>query len=197
MPYTKDELQNVSIYTEFRDRLRGEYIENLIQAALKKFRNEDGVLLSYEDIVSRDGIENAQLSEPEYSTLEGQLNRATIEETTGYTNFQNLIEEESYSIQTDVIKATNKDRMSDKLVDRNISELLQIDIIDPLPDGLENGDTITSDDVTDVRKWLIDGNQKRPFPDLQTFYAIGSEWRNVKTKTMEIIDSIPEGEPVD
>tara|TARA_A100001011_G_scaffold375118_1_gene436300 strand:- start:566 stop:1159 length:594 start_codon:yes stop_codon:yes gene_type:complete len=197
MPYTKDELQNVSIYTEFRDRLRGEYIENLIQAALKKFRNEDGVLLSYEDIVSREGIENAQLSEPEYSTLEGQLNRATIEETTGYTNFQNLIEEESYSIQTDVIKATNKDRMSDKLVDRNISELLQIDIIDPLPDGLENGDTITSDDVTDVRKWLIDGNQKRPFPDLQTFYAIGSEWRNVKTKTMEIIDSIPEGEPVD
>ena len=197
MPYTKDELQNVSIYTEFRDRLRGEYIENLIQAALKKFRNEDGVLLSYEDIVSREGIENAQLSEPEYSTLEGQLNRATIEETTGYTNFQNLIEEESYSIQTDVIKATNKDRMSDKLVDRNISELLQIDIIDPLPDGLENGDTITSDDVNDVRKWLIDGNQKRPFPDLQTFYAIGSEWRNVKTKTMEIIDSIPEGEPVD
>ena len=78
MPYTKDELQNVSIYTEFRDRLRGEYIENLIQAALKKFRNEDGVLLSYEDIVSREGIENAQLSEPEYSTLEGQLNRATI-----------------------------------------------------------------------------------------------------------------------
>ena len=197
MPYTKDELQNVSIYTEFRDRLRGEYIENLIQAALKKFRNEDGVLLSYEDIVSRDGIENAQLSEPEYSTLEGQLNRATIEETTGYTNFQNLIEEESYSIQTDVIKATNKDRMSDKLVDRNILELLQSEIIDPLPDDLENGDTITSDDVTDVRKWLIDGNQKRPFPDLQTFYAIGSEWRNVKTKTMEIIDSIPEGEPVD
>jgi len=197
MPYTKDELQNVSIYTEFRDRLRGEYIENLIQAALKKFRNEDGVLLSYEDIVSRDGIENAQLSEPEYSTLEGQLNRATIEETTGYTNFQNLIEEESYSIQTDVIKATNKDRMSDKLVDRNILELLQSEIIDPLPDDLENGDTITSDDVNDVRKWLIDGNQKRPFPDLQTFYAIGSEWRNVKTKTMEIIDSIPEGEPVD
>ena len=197
MPYTKDELQNVSIYTEFRDRLRGEYIENLIQAALKKFRNEDGVLLSYEDIVSREGIENAQLSEPEYSTLEGQLNRATIEETTGYTNFQNLIEEESYSIQTDVIKATNKDRMSDKLVDRNILELLQSEIIDPLPDDLENGDTITSDDVNDVRKWLIDGNQKRPFPDLQTFYAIGSEWRNVKTKTMEIIDSIPEGEPVD
>ena len=46
-------------------------------------------------------------------------------------------------------------------------------------------------------EFMIDENQKRPFPDLQSFYAIGSEWRKVKTRTQEIIDSIPEGEPVD
>ena len=60
-----------------------------------------------------------------------------------------------------------------------------------------NGDTITSDNVNDVRKWLIDGNQKRPFPDLQSFYAIGAQWRQVKTLTQDVIDEIPEGEPVD
>ena len=64
-------------------------------------------------------------------------------------------------------------------------------------EDLKNGETITSDNVDDVRKWLIDGNQKRPFPDLQSFYAIGSEWRNVRTVSQEVIDSIPEGEPVD
>ena len=46
MPYTEDELQNLSIYTSFRDKLRSGYIKNLIQAARKTFRNEDGVLLS-------------------------------------------------------------------------------------------------------------------------------------------------------
>ena len=96
-----------------------------------------------------------------------------------------------------IVLKTRKDQNSDKLVDRFFSELIQVDIVDPLPDGLQNGDTITSDNVDDVRKWLIDGNQKRPFPDLQSFYWSVSEWRNVKTRTIEIIDSIPEGEPVD
>ena len=63
---------------------------------------------------------------------------------------------------------------------------------------MENGDTLTSDNPDDVRKWLIDGNQKRPFPDLQSFYAMGTnEWRKVKTRSLDVIDSIPEGEPVD
>ena len=110
---------------------------------------------------------------------------------------KDLIEKESCSVQTRVLTQTRKDQNSDKLVDRLFSELIEVDIADPLPDGLENGDTITSDNVDDVRKWLIDENQKRPFPDLQSFYAIGSEWRKVKTRTQEIIDSIPEGEPVD
>jgi len=197
MPYTKDELQDLSIYTSFRDKLRSGYIKNLIHAARKTFRNEDGVLLSYEDIESGFGIEDAQLGSSEYTTLESELDRADIEETTGYTNFKTLIDKEACSIQTDVIKTAKKDINSDKLVDRNFSELLKIEIIDPLPDGLKNGDTITPKDVNDTRKWLIDGNQKRPFPDLQTFYAIGAEWKNVKTKSKDIIDSIPEGEPVD
>ena len=197
MPYTKEELSNVGFYNNFVDKLRSEYLSELVSRAKNLFRNEEGVLYSFEDITTRLGIEDAVLnSNPEYSTLETELSRTNIQEL-GYDDFKDLIEKESCSVQTRVLTQTRKDQNSDKLVDRLFSELIEVDIADPLPDGLENGDTITSDNVDDVRKWLIDENQKRPFPDLQSFYAIGSEWRKVKTRTQEIIDSIPEGEPVD
>ena len=197
MPYTKEELANVGFYNNFIDKLRSKYLTELISRAKNLFRNEEGVLYSFEDITTRLGIEDAVLNNnPEYSTLETELNRTNIQEL-GYDDFKDLIEKESCSVQTRVLTQTRKDQNSDKLVDRLFSELIEVDIADPLPDGLENGDTITSDNVDDVRKWLIDENQKRPFPDLQSFYAIGSEWRKVKTRTQEIIDSIPEGEPVD
>ena len=197
MPYTKEELSNVGFYNNFIDKLRSEYLSELVSRAKNLFRNEEGVLYSFEDITTRLGIEDAVLnSNPEYSTLNTELSRVNIEEL-GYTDFKDLIEKESCSIQTDSINESVKGNPAENVIDRNFSELLQIEVADPLPDGLQNGDTITSDIPTDVRKWLIDGNQKRPFPDLQSFYAIGSEWRNVKTRTQEIIDSIPEGEPVD
>jgi len=198
MPYTKKELSNVNFYNDFIDKLRGNYLSELVSRAKNLFRNEEGVLYSFEDITTSLGIEDATINNnPEYSTLETELNRAEIEGITDYTDFKDLIEKESCSIQTDVIKETVKDKTSDNLIDRTISELLQTEIVNPLPEGLQNGDTITSDNPNDNRKWLIDGNQKRPFPDLQSFYAIGAEWRNVKTRSIDIINSIPEGEPVD
>ena len=39
-------------------------------------------------------------------------------------------------------------------------------------------------------------NQKRPFPDLQSFYAFEGDWTKVKTLSEDDVDSIPEGEPV-
>ncbi|OUW11911.1 MAG: hypothetical protein CBD26_00070 [Candidatus Pelagibacter sp. TMED166] len=202
MPYTKEELTNIGFYTEYIDKLRREYIAKLVGRASgeRPFREND-VLYSFEDIESREGIENADFGNDFYSTLYTALNGTNldyfIEVDEGYADFRDFVQGESCSVQTDTIKQTNKERESDKLVDRKISELLQVEIADPLPDGLVNGDTITSDNVNDVRKWLIDGNQKRPFPDLQSFYAIGAQWRQVKTLTQDVIDEIPEGEPVD
>lgn len=202
MPYTKEELTNIGFYTEYIDKLRREYIAKLVSRAggEQPFREND-VLYSFEDIESREGIENADFGNDFYSTLYTALNGTNLEyfigPDEGYVDFRDFVQGESCSVQTDTIKQTNKERESDKLVDRRISELLQVEIADPLPDGLVNGDTITSDDVNDVRKWLIDGNQKRPYPDLQSFYAIGAQWRQVKTLTQDVIDEIPEGEPVD
>lgn len=203
MPYTKQELDNVGFYNSFIDKLRSEYLSDLVSRAKNLFRNEEGVLYSFEDITTGLGIENGIFRDnSDYSTLETALNGAEIDKLarkneTEYTDFRDLIQKESCSIQTDVIKENVKDKTSDNLIDRTVSELLQTEIANPLPEELRNGDTVTSDNPDDNRKWLIDGNQKRPFPDLQSFYAIGAEWRNVKTRNIDVIDSIPEGEPVD
>ena len=197
MPYTKEELANVGFYNTFINKLRSTYISRLIARAKDKFRDENNVFYSFEDIDSTLGIEDVQLrNNPNYSTLETELNRTEIEPL-GYQAFQDLIYGESASVQSDSMKKTIKDDNSTNLINRVITELVVEGVADPLPEGLENGDTLTTDDPNDTRKWLIEGNQKKPFPDLQSFYATGGDWTRVKTRTKDIINEIPDGEPVD
>ena len=197
MPYTKEELSNIGFYNEFIDKLRSTYISKLVNRALNFFRDNNDVLYSFEDITRRMGIEDAALiNNSDYSTLETELNRTNVQSSTGYTDFKDLIEKESCSLQSGQLNKTVKNQNSEKLIDRGIKELIQVEIADPLPDDLKNGDTITSTNVNDPRKWLIEGFQKRPFPDLQSFYATAGDWKLVKTVTDETLDSIPEGEPV-
>ena len=121
MPYTKEELSNVGFYNNFIDKLRSNYLTELISRAKILFRNEEGVLYSFEDITTRLGIEDAVLnSNPEYSTLETELNRTNIQEL-GYDDFKDLIEKESCSVQVRGLTQTRKDQNSDKLVDRLFS----------------------------------------------------------------------------
>jgi hypothetical protein len=209
MPYTKQELKNVKFYNEFIDTLRNTYISNLIDSVKNLFRTNEGVLQSYEDITRNSelgiglGIEDATfMNNPDYSTLETELNRtalADIIDVDGnavYTNFKDLIQNESCSTQFGVLNQTVKNKNTEKLIDRSINELISIEVADPLPDKINNGDTITAKDPLDTRKWLIAGNQKKPFPDLQSFYAYEGDWKKVKSISEEIINSIPEGEPV-
>ena len=126
MPYTKEELSNVGFYNNFVDKLRSEYLSELVSRAKNLFRNEEGVLYSFEDITTRLGIEDAVLnSNPEYSTLNTELSRVNIEEL-GYTDFKDLIDKESCSIQTDSINESVKGNPAENVIDRNFSELLQI-----------------------------------------------------------------------
>ena len=197
MPYTKEELSKVGFYNVFIDKLRSTYISNLIARAKDKFRDENNVFYSFEDIDSTLGIEDVQLTNnPNYSTLETELTRTEIEPL-GYQAFQDLIYGESTSVQSTSMNKTKKDEASDNLINRFITELSIDEILDPLPDNLQNGDMLTTDDPTDIRKWLIDGNQKRIYSDLQSFYAADGDWTKVKTRTEEIINTIPDGEPVD
>ena len=197
MPYTKEELSKVGFYNVFIDKLRSTYISELIARAKAKFRDENNVFYSFEDIDSTLGIEDVQLTDnSNYTTLETELNRTEIEPL-GYQAFQDLIHGESASVQSTPMNKTKKDESSDNLINRFITELSIDEILDPLPDNLQNGDMLTTDDPNDIRKWLIDGNQKRTYSDLQSFYAAEGDWTKVKTRSEEIINSIPDGEPVD
>ena len=90
-------------------------------------------------------------------------------------------------------KTTNLENM----IDRSISELSKAEFAERLPDGISNGDVITNEFADDTRKWLIQNNQKRIFPDLATFYGTVTDWGSVKTLSMSELNTLPDGEPVD
>ena len=141
MPYTKDELKNVGFYNEFIDGLRSTYISDLAENALneKPFRDDDNTLYSFEDITSGLGIEFNQdiRHDLNYSTLNLVLNHIDIGEEE--IDFGTLIENNSISTQDKLLKETAKDDKLNALIDRNISELMTIEIMENLPETIQNG----------------------------------------------------------
>ena len=197
MPYTKDELKNIGFYNEFIDKLRSTYISKLISTIVSEnpFRNVNGVLQSFEDITTSLGIEdNTEIRGDEnYSTIDTLS--VGIPEEVG--DFADIIEENSCSIQNKNLKANLTDQTLDLTLDRGFTELIQIDILDPLPEELQNGDIVTNENFDDSRKWKIEANQKRPYPDLSTFLGSGIDFSTIKTVQQSIIDTVPTGEPMD
>ena len=128
---------------------------------------------------------------------------ATLEELYGddyvtpSEGFIPWVKEYSKSVQNKSLKENIKTADLDKLIDRSFSELINVEVADSLPDGIVNGDVVTLSDPTDIRKWLIEGNQKRIFPDLSTFYGYVENFDNLVTRSIDVLDEIPDGEPVD
>ena len=183
MPYTKDELSNVDFWKDFISKLRGEYLANMKDLSEVNFR-KDGVLYSFEDIFTGEGIEDVDVNNPLYSFLYGG-NLETDKRQQQFTV--------NKSSQRRYIKNTNLE----KIIDRSISELSESQFADTLPDGIVNGDVVTNNITTDTRKWRIENNQKRIFPDSATFYGAGGNYTDLKTLTVAELNGIPDGEPVD
>ena len=96
-------------------------------------------------------------------------------------------------------KYEEHDRSSrlESIIDRQITELATVAFAEQLPEGISNGDVITNEFANDDRKWLIQNNQKRIYPDLETFYGSGVPFNKIKTLTMEQLRDIPSGEPAE
>tara|TARA_R100000008_G_C3520173_1_gene133540 strand:+ start:168 stop:761 length:594 start_codon:yes stop_codon:yes gene_type:complete len=197
MPYTKEELVNVGFYNNHIEKLRGEYFSKLIHRAKTKFRDDNNIFYSFEDIDSTFGIEDAELQQnPTYRNLETALNRPIVE-ALGYITFEELFQYEACSIQNRTLNKINKEEVGLKSINRVISELSPTEVAETLPDDIQNGDFIMVNKPGDVRKWLIEQNQKRIFPDLATFYGSGFSFAKLKEKPIDIINQIPDGEPVE
>ena len=68
MPYSNDERDQLEFYKEFVDDLRSDYI-NKVKRFFPTFRDSDGVLYSYEDILTGFGLEEADVKDPLHSFL--------------------------------------------------------------------------------------------------------------------------------
>ena len=59
MPYTKKELETNTFYQNFVDNLQLNYLKELVEYSKTGFRKR-GILYSFEDIVTTNGIEDAK-----------------------------------------------------------------------------------------------------------------------------------------
>jgi len=229
MPYTQEELQNVDFYTAFVEKKLYSYLGKLAKAALNLFRKRDtGALISYEDISSGLGIEDATFSSYG-SAFENALSRAQV-----LWKYQNMLTDpaaiEAYEESLagasagnppqippipatsqifDYIRSLSFSRSKklypknitsnnlEKIIDRSITELSKVSFAETLPEGITNGSVVTNEFADDTRKWLIENNQKRIFPDLETFFGSGVPFNAVKPSTMEQLNRIPDGEPAE
>ena len=205
MPYSNDERDQLEFYKEFVDDLRSDYI-NKVKRFFPTFRDSDGVLYSYEDILTGFGLEEADVKDPLHSFLyEVDWSMYTMAERMAAKNDPDITlvpdirdrRFNQYTLHSGKLKRYIKTANLDRILDRSINELSEDIIAEELPDGIENGDFVTNDKTDDFRKWFISGNQKRIFPDLATFYGYGGLDTQLKVLTDIQLNSIPDGEPVE
>ena len=205
MPYSNDERDQLEFYKEFVDDLRSDYI-NKVKRFFPTFRDSDGVLYSYEDILTGFGLEEADVKDPLHSFLyEVDWSMYTMAERMAAKNDPDITlvpdirdrRFNQYTLHSGKLKRYIKTANLDRILDRSINELSEDIIAEELPDGIQNGDFVTNDKTDDFRKWVISGNQKRIFPDLATFYGYGGLDTQLKVLTDIQLNSIPDGEPVE
>ena len=184
MPYTITELEDVPFYQAFVTKLRSKYLQSLKNSANSEtpFR-KNGILYSFEDIFTALGIERVKTTDDSlYSFLnDGDIDKREAQKT----------------VNTTFPKLYSKSQNLEKIIDRSISELSELRFADILPSGIINGNVVTNDIATDFRKWLIENNQKRIFPDAAMFYGAGGDFKKVKSLTTRQLNTIPDGEPVE
>ena len=184
MPYTKQELEEGKslFYNSFREDIRSEYLNRLSGSAENDFRTEDGVLLSYERIGQpREGIETINFDDQDIAPI--------------YEDF--LLREQvdlSRSRQQLNLPIYNRGSLLNNIIDRDITELLQLVVSDDLPEGVEEGSIVTNDDPTDTIRFLIQDGLKRRFRNLGEFYGRGFTLSDLTTITQEELDTIVDGE---
>jgi len=191
MPYTKNEIENLDFYTDFRDGLRYEYLNRMSASAEINFRDENNILYSYEDIFTTLGSETIIVDAD--GIYKNYVSQQEIDNSKSINNF-------SYPVYNPILpvdKPINKSNLANKLIDRSITELSQDIVSDKLPNGILNGDVVTNEDPKSQDRWLVEDNQKREFRNIGEFYGRGKTFSQLKSLEENELNSIPDGEPIE
>ena len=191
MPYTKNEIENLDFYTDFRDGLRYEYLNRMSASAENNFRDENNVLYSYEDIFTTLGSETIRVSAD--GIYKNYVSQQEIDNSKSINNF-------SYPVYNPILpvdKPINKSNLANKLIDRSISELAQDTVGGSLPKNIVNGNVVTNEDPVSQDRWLIEDGQKREFRNVGEFYGLGKTLSQLISLSEANLTSIADGEPIE
>jgi len=191
MPYTKNEIENLDFYTDFRDGLRYEYLNKMSASAEINFRDENNILYSYEDIFTTLGSETIIVDAD--GIYKNFVSQEEINNSKSINNF-------SYPVYNPILpvdKPIDQSNLANKLIDRSITELSQDVVSDKLPNGISNGNVLTNEDPTSQDRWLVQDNQKREFRNIGEFYGRGKTFSQLRSLEENELNSIPDGEPIE
>jgi len=220
MPYSIEERNKLDFYKSIVFELRNKHINEIKDSIPKNFRDGQDVLQSFEDIVSTEGLENANF-EDGGALYENALFNPNMESTTNeqqlqyYDGIRNL----NLTLQDKKLKKYTKSELLNNTVNRTFTEL-DIETESELPDvpirtlteeeqaeqteleriGIEvssteikNGDILTIEVNNTMRIWLIEDNKKRRFINKEDFYNSRYLDTPIKKVTLDYIKSIDDG----
>ena len=209
MPYTTSELENIDFYQEFIQQLRTKYLASMEALSKKDFR-KNGVLYSFEDIFTGLGIEDVNVNNSLYKFLyEVDYSMYTTLQMLAAKNDPDIAldpeirdkRKKQFTVANKKLFQNIKTAKLEKIIDRNISELIIISYELSLNDAkdindiqIKNGDIITYKIQNNLTVWLVEDYKKRKFINKTSFFNSVHSSKIIKILTIDNINRIIDGD---
>ena len=221
MPYSIEERNKLDFYKALVSDLRTVHINGIKESIPNNFRDNNSVLQSFEDIVSTEGLENANFEDGgalyENALFNPNMDSQSNEQQEKYYDG---IRNSNLTLQDKKLKKYTKSELLNNTVNRTFTELnieTESEIPVLLPSGelteeeeqlnaelerlgievssreIKNGDIVTIEVNNTMRIWLIEDNKKRRFINKEDFYNSRYLDNPIKKVTLDYIKSIDDG----
>ena len=217
MPYSNEERNELDFYKSFVSELRNNHIDKIKQSIPNKFKDDNKVLQSFEDIVTGLGLEDATL-EDGGALYESALFNPNIEGTTQEkSTYFDSVRSSMMTTQNEKVKQYTKSELLNNTLNRDFTELYiettsELPLLPPLTTEeqaeqdelgrigidvsrreIKNGDILTVEVNSTMNVWLIENNKKRRFINKEDFYNSKYLDNPIKKVTLDFIKSIDDG----
>ena len=220
MPYSIEERNKLDFYKALVSDLRTVHINGIKESIPNNFRDNNSVLQSFEDIVSTEGLENANFEDGgalyENALFNPNMDSQSNEQQEKYYDG---IRNSNLTLQDKKLKKYTKSELLNNTVNRDFTEL-DIETPSELPTlppreltedeqqeadelrrlgievsstELKNGDIVTVGINNSMRIWLIENNKKRRFITKEDFYNSRYLDNPIKQLPLDFIKSIDDG----